>query len=95
MTDLELRRMGYRLMHPDVWGKPVGYHLFVVSKKNGKWAFSNHFKGANGKLHVYSRVVVTDEAGLKAAETDTKVLHVGRDSDFGFLSQKEVFETVL
>lgn len=95
MTDRELRRMGYRPMAPAVWGKPVGYHLFTVSKKDGKWRFSNHFKGANGKLHVYSSHVVTDAAGLKAAETETSLLHVGRDSDFGFLTQKETFEAEL
>lgn len=90
-----LRKLGYRLMKTDVWGKPVGYHLFTVHRKNRKWTFTNHFKGANGKLLVYSSAAVADEAELKMAETDTRLLHVGWDSDFGFLSREEMFDAVM
>ncbi len=95
--EVALRKLGYRRMKPTVtiWGKPVGYHLFTVSKHGELWRFDNHFKGANGKLLVYGGTTVADEMEIKTAETDTKLLHCGWSSDFGFVTPEEVYASLL
>jgi hypothetical protein len=98
--ELALRRLGYRLLGPDVWAKPVAYVLLVVRHRpDGVAEFSTHFKGVDDKLYVWDRQEITDtpESGgythcLKYAESAVR-LDVGTQSnaDFGFLTPAELY----
>jgi len=46
-----LLSMNYREQHPQIWSKPVGFHLFTFSEAKNLW--QNWFLGRNKKLLVW------------------------------------------
>jgi len=97
-----LTSMGYRLLKPGVWAKPVAYHLFMFEVDKKLW--TNFFKGANEALCIWNSETykeedwVTDAGGepdflyfLKYSEYNTRS-DTSNYSSFEFLTAKEVWE---
>lgn len=65
----QLTSLGYREMEPNIWGKPVGFHLFIYEVDKKKWA--NHFVGNNKKLLIWETITFTQ------GEEDELVENIG------------------
>lgn len=95
----DLQSMGYRLMGIKKWGKPVGFHLFVVEIDLLRW--TNWFKGNNEKLLIWDSNTLENSdykdflLFLKSCESLTKIYNNNSNSKFEFLSTKEYLETIL
>lgn len=100
---LAMRKLGYRPMNRDVWGKPIGYQLLTISVRGKKVELTNHFKAKSNKLLVFSRHEIKDnaaeggyEGAIKFAEYTTyRPVSTGYDSDFGFLTLTDQFDALL
>ncbi len=88
--DKILKRMGYRLMANNIWGKPYGYQILLASKNNDSWTLSSHFKGVDDKLYCWDKESFTDLDSLMYAENC--VIHIvgnGVGADFSFLTVED------
>lgn len=93
-----LKSMGYRLMYPSKtkWGKPVGWHLFVVEIDLLRW--TNWFIGNNQQVLIWnSGTLETSDYTdfmmfLKHCETHTKINTISNNSQFEFLSLQEFYD---
>lgn len=89
---LALKKMGYREMGNDTWGKPVGFHLFVVYLLNNEVKLQNYIKGEEKtKVLTFSMHTVQGETWLesiKFAESRARIDHT-QQSSFEFLTREQ------
>lgn len=90
-----LAKLGYRKMNNRLWGKPVGYQLFTVEVAAPKLRWTNHFKGADDKMHVWNSDEFETEDELKSLEASTKMVLNCVGTDFGFLTPTQQFNELL
>jgi hypothetical protein len=94
-----LKSMGYRFMKDNKWGKPVGWHLFVVEIDLLRW--TNWFIGNNQKLLIWDSETLEKSYHedfmmfLKNCETHTKIYTITNNSKFEFLNTQEQYELML
>lgn len=91
----DILTMGYREISENYWSKPVGYSMYVISFKDNQYKFINYFVGIDGDIHVYESKVIEDLRELKEAESYTKQINNGVDSQFQFLSDEQIYEMYL
>jgi len=91
--DKILKRMGYRKMNAEIWGKPFSYQLLLAKQDSSGWKVSNYFKGADGKIHIWDTAEFTDLESLMSVETSIiYIVGGGLVGDFSFLNPEDMFD---
>lgn len=94
--EIALNKMGYRHMDKDVWGKPIGNHIFTVNVKTGEWL--NLFKALTDETHIWESKLITVPdnekdflSTLKMYEQYTNISSGSNETNFEFLTIEEQF----
>ena len=95
----QLISIGYRELESNIWGKPVGFHLFLYDIKRREW--SNHFIGKNKQSLIWETSIFNKEEedelieSIGVVEQYTRIDMGTWEHPLNFTTQKENIEQLL